>query len=219
MNVHEDVRSGNIYLYKLVCDNGGAPCVHRGVLSLAICKPGIRKVAEEGDWVIGFGGKSVPELQGRLIYVARITSVEADGGYYKDPLYRGRPDRVYRFTDPGYEHIASSRFHDAGDLTHDLGSPPKYQRARVLLSNTFAYFGGNKEPSIDDVKDIYEALPRNFTKNHMGQVRERLERCVVSVFEQFGLGKHGKPTQGDHSLKCHGSEPGDDVVTIPRCSR
>jgi hypothetical protein len=218
MNVHEDVRNGNIYLYKLVCDNGGAPCVHRGVLSLAICKPGIRKVAKEGDWIIGFGGKSVPELKGRLIYVARLTSVEVDGAYYKDPRYRGRPDRVYRVTDSGYQHIGSG-FHDRSDLPHDMGSPPKFERARVLLSDTFAYFGRNEETSIGDVKDIYDELPRNFTRNHMEQTRERLECFIVSVFEQFGPGEHGEPTQGDHSLKCHGGDQDDDdMVAIPRCS-
>lgn len=31
-----------IYFYKLTADNGGAPCVQDGLLSLAICKPMIR---------------------------------------------------------------------------------------------------------------------------------------------------------------------------------
>jgi hypothetical protein len=30
-----------IYFYKLTADNGGAPCVEDGLLSLAICKPAI----------------------------------------------------------------------------------------------------------------------------------------------------------------------------------
>jgi len=35
-----------IYFYKLTCDDGGAPCVQDGLLSLAICKPMIRSTAE-----------------------------------------------------------------------------------------------------------------------------------------------------------------------------
>jgi len=35
-----------LYLYKLVADGGGAPCVWRTLLSLAICKPKIRYHAE-----------------------------------------------------------------------------------------------------------------------------------------------------------------------------
>jgi hypothetical protein len=34
-----------IYIYKLTSDDGGAPCVRDGILSLAICKPWIRSVA------------------------------------------------------------------------------------------------------------------------------------------------------------------------------
>jgi hypothetical protein len=33
--------------YKLTADNGGAPCVRYGLLSLAICKPMIRKTARD----------------------------------------------------------------------------------------------------------------------------------------------------------------------------
>lgn len=212
-----DVREGDIYLYKLTCDNGGAPCVHHALLSLAICKPDIRKAANMGDWIIGFGGKSVPDLKDRLIYIAKVTSVEEDGAYYKDARYRGRPDRIYRFTNPGYEYIPRSRFHDKDDLAHDLGSPPHFERARVLLSDTFAYFGDNPGPALDGVRDIYEGLPRNFAKHHPPQARERLEAFIVSAFEQFGPGVHGKPTHGDSSMKCHSSE--DEIVTIPKCSR
>lgn len=32
----------DIYVYKMVADNGGAPCVTGNLLSLAICKPKIK---------------------------------------------------------------------------------------------------------------------------------------------------------------------------------
>jgi len=38
-----------IYFYKLTTDDGGAPCVQDGLLSLAICKPMIRGTAEVGQ--------------------------------------------------------------------------------------------------------------------------------------------------------------------------
>ena len=50
-----------IYVYKMVADNGGAPCVWRGLLSLAICKPEIRKGAQNGDLIFGFGGSHYNE--------------------------------------------------------------------------------------------------------------------------------------------------------------
>jgi hypothetical protein len=61
----------DIYVYKMVADNGGAPCVFRNLLSLAICKPKIRKSAKKGALIFGFGGK---DYQERLIYIAHVTS-------------------------------------------------------------------------------------------------------------------------------------------------
>jgi Nucleotide modification associated domain 2 len=56
VDLREQLRPGmsDIYFYKLTADNGGAPCVRHGLLSLAICKPMIRKTAEEGDLTFGF---------------------------------------------------------------------------------------------------------------------------------------------------------------------
>lgn len=216
-SIRDEVRTGNIYVYKLTCDNGGAPCIFRSELSLSICKPRIRMDAQVGDWIIGFGGKSKPDLRGRLIYIAKVTKVEADGDYYASEQYRKRPDCVYRRTESGYEYIPGSRYHEEEDLPHDLGSAPKYERARNLLSNSFAYFGAKQGPSLDGVLHIYEGLPRDFVKNHAPEIRGKLEDFIVSVFDQFGHGAHGRPTQRDTSAKCHLSE--DDEIVVPGCSR
>lgn len=217
MTVSKDaVRDGNIYVYKLTCDNGGAPCIYGRELSLSICKPRIRMDAQVGDWIVGFGGKSKPELRDRLIYIARITTAEANGEYYAKPEYRKRPDCVYRRTESGFEYVPGSRYHEPEDLQQDLGSSPAYERARNLLSDEFAYFGAKQGPSIESVRDIYDDLPRDFVKNHAPEVRRRLEDFIVSVFTQFGPGAHGRPTHGDTAAKCHDSE-GDDLV-VPRCS-
>ena len=39
-------KPNKIYVYKMTADTGGAPCVYQGILSLAICKPKIRRKAE-----------------------------------------------------------------------------------------------------------------------------------------------------------------------------
>jgi hypothetical protein len=41
------------YVYKLTVDDGGAPCTDGGLLTLAICKPGIRTHAGVGDFICG----------------------------------------------------------------------------------------------------------------------------------------------------------------------
>lgn len=207
-----------IYVYKLVVDNGGAPCIHGDVLSLSICKPRIRVDANMGDWVVGFGGKSSPKLRERLIYIAKVTEVAASGEYYRDAMYHSRPDCIYRATDAGYEYIEGSQYHSKEDLEHDLGVPHSYGRARSLLSKRFAYFGNNHAQSIASVSDIYHGLPRDYVKNHDADIRARLERFISDVIEQHGYGKHGEPTHLDFSAKCYTDEDPNDVL-VSQCKR
>ena len=48
-----------IYIYKLTTDNGGAPCIKDGTLSLAICKPAIRSTAVKDHIILGFAANSL----------------------------------------------------------------------------------------------------------------------------------------------------------------
>ena len=49
-----------LYSYTIPYDDGAAPNPYWGVLTLAICKPVIRRTAEIGDWVVGTGSKQSP---------------------------------------------------------------------------------------------------------------------------------------------------------------
>ncbi|EQD79030.1 hypothetical protein B1A_01955 [mine drainage metagenome] len=215
MNV-EIKDSENIYVYKLVADNGGAPCIHKGVLSLSICKPRIRQAAQEDDWIIGFGGKSVADLKGRLIYIAQVTKVLDHGDYYVSEEYRGRPDCIYKKFGNTYESVPND-FHDPEDLEHDLGASPGFDRARNLLSNRFVYFGRKGDSSIiKSVFDLYDDLPRNFVKNHPDQTRERFENFIKSIVSQYGFKVCDKPTHAEITAKCHESE--DEYQIYSRCN-
>lgn len=101
----------SIYVYKMTSDNGGAPCVHRGLLSLAICKPTIRKAAPIGSLIFGFGGK---DLGGRLIYSARVTGKLVDGCYYRAKCFHARPDCIYRDQNGQPIMAQNARYHTSG---------------------------------------------------------------------------------------------------------
>ena len=51
----------NIYAYIVPVDDGAAPNPYGGVCTLAICKPNLRKIAKQGDW-LGFGYKVTTNL-------------------------------------------------------------------------------------------------------------------------------------------------------------
>lgn len=219
MNHHNArIGPGNIYVYKMTCDNGGAPCVHRKLLSLAICKPRIRTGARVGDWIVGFGGASIPELREKLIYVAKVTAVERDGGYYKTARYSGRPDCIYEGAGNGYRYREGSKYHSADDLAHDLGSAPRFERAVTLLSEEFRYFGDAAErPLIGSIQEIYAMLPRDFRKNHDASVRNSLEAYIIEALDFPRSARAPKPIHGDKRMKC--STPDDeDFLLVGSCS-
>ena len=97
----------------MVCDNGGAPCVQGGLLSLAICKPKIRNCAEKGNLVLGFVGKTMARKgdnppNSALIYAARVTEIVPGKRYYDgSTIYSKRRDSIYRWDGRQFEHIDS----------------------------------------------------------------------------------------------------------------
>jgi hypothetical protein len=57
--------SERLFTYKVAHDGGSAPNPFHGLCTLAICKPAIRRVATEGDVIVGLGcGKD----EARIVY-------------------------------------------------------------------------------------------------------------------------------------------------------
>jgi len=198
-----------IFIYKLTTDNGAAPCIDDGLISLCICKPLIRQAAEKGDWIIGMGGKSVSELKDRLIYIMQVKAVVEGGDYYAPgSKYEKRPDCIYKWDETGNKFIwkKGAKYHSEKDLKHDLGSYPEYKRARCLVGHKFVYFGYNKGPDIVQITDIYNALPRGHKKNHDADIYDRLNCYIHWIMDEFGEGSHGNPTHSYKSKKCDGEE-------------
>ena len=127
----------DIYVYKMVADNGGAPCVFGSLLSLAICKPRIRKGAGKGSLVFGFGGKEYHE---RLLYIARVTDKLEGQDYYRLGDYARRPDCIYRSEEGSAIRKTSAKYHTKSDeRKRDVGL--HFENAYVLLSDDFRYLG------------------------------------------------------------------------------
>lgn len=66
-----------LFTYTIPIDDGAAPNPFGGMCTLAICKPGIRRVAKKGDWIAGLGSKYAPsgDLSARLVYAMRVEEV------------------------------------------------------------------------------------------------------------------------------------------------
>jgi len=81
-----------ILRYILQHDTSMAPCIDRGLVSLATCKPKIRASAKPGEWVVGF--RPSPAPRGIVVWAGRVAHNVAVGDYERQ--HRGRSDAVYR---------------------------------------------------------------------------------------------------------------------------
>lgn len=164
-----------VYVYKLVVDDGGAPCVQKGQLSLAICKPIIRKVARTGSWIFGFAADGLYQTHpgNRLIYVARVADRIDARQYYADGSgFSDRPDCIYRWADGKFLWKPGAAYHKNGQaLEHDLGTPEIcYDRGTILLSHYFRYFGQDgPSPALPELDRVVSLL-NHLTQGHRVKV-------------------------------------------------
>lgn len=86
-------------LYKMTVDDGGAPCVQDRMLTLAICKPTIRRVAPEGSVIIAFAGDCMGSdgyEDNSIVYAAVVSRGVDNLEYDSGRRYAYRLDCIYR---------------------------------------------------------------------------------------------------------------------------
>lgn len=143
------------YLYKLTSDRGGAPCAlppapgAEPLLTLAICKPAIRRTAQPGDRLLGITSHALAQTDGypllSVIYAAVVREgIDARAYCAGEGVFAHRPDCIYEFHQRNgtAAHNGRSRLHlGEAHLLKDLGRYPFYRNGRVLLAADFRYFG------------------------------------------------------------------------------
>ena len=152
--------SRRTYLYKLTSDRGGAPCAteplpgERPLLTLAICKPAIRRTAQPGDRILGITSHALAQTDGyplgAVIYAAIVAEgIEARDYFAPASPFTERPDCIYEFHQQlgRAAHRGLSALHqDERHQLRDLGRYPFYKNGRVLVCEEFRYFGAAAAP-------------------------------------------------------------------------
>lgn len=184
----------------MIVDNGGAPCVQDGLLSLAICKPQIRSTIDTNDFIIGFGSNV---LDNKLIYIAKITDKLLDGEYYKQEKYFYRDDCLYSFDGQQYSRRENKKYHIGNNTPTDEGNDI------VLLSNNYRYFGNkssnnykNKYPILTK---IINSLKQGHRLNHNTELFKELSQLIDETFSQKQLNIL-QPLNYNKSLNCSSIE-------------
>ena len=95
-------------------------------------------------------------------------------------------------------------------LEHDLGRYPEYQRANVLLSEDFRYFGiaGSAEykTRFSEVRRAVERLGRGHRVWHTPALRNEFLQMKDWVWDNYEEKKIGEPTSKPSRSACHRSK-------------
>jgi hypothetical protein len=200
----------NIFFYKLTTDDGGAPCIENRMLTLAICKPFIRKASREGDLIFGFAANNL-DRENHLIYAARVTEKIPGGVYYKDKVYTDRSDCIYEFKGEAYRWRRNAKYHGPANLTHDLGNRKEgYDRAIVICSDDFRYFGSSASAvyasKYPRIASAVRRLGQGHRVNHAAELTDQFNSYARVIWRQHRRKICGHPTSGPMKGIDHGGE-------------
>jgi hypothetical protein len=149
-----------LYIYVVDRDLGFAPNPFHGYCTLATCKPGIRKSASVGDWIMGVGGTRL-NATGRCVYLMKVNEIITFDEYWgnsrfrlKKPVRNGSlvmmvGDNIYHREGVNEPWIQEDSHHSNSDgTTNEVNLERDTKSINVLISSFFFYFG-SAAPNID----------------------------------------------------------------------
>jgi Nucleotide modification associated domain 2 len=178
-----------LFSYVVRHDTGLAPNPFWGVCTLALCKPGIRRAAREGDWIVGLGSKAARagDLSGRVVFAMRVTkkmSLEDYDAFARESLPEKIPvphasDLPSRFGDAQYDYRFGSPVQRPG--AHGPANRASDLSGRfALLSDDFAYFGRRAVPLPPSLRPIGQVR-----RGHRSAANDAYADAFVSWFRSL----------------------------------
>ncbi len=197
----ESLLALHIFSYVVTHDLGFAPNPFGGLLTLATCKPQIRKHACKGDYIVGTGSVTTVGND-RLVYAGQVAKVVPIDDYGKLPKYEvKRPstqghwwykcgDNIY-FKVNGRWKQRQNPHHGLDVMVHDLSG------RNVLVCKPFWYFG---EAAIDIPPDLRDIIKRG--PGHKRVKDETLVRRFLDWLASLPKGRNGMPAMSFHESRC-----------------
>ena len=187
-----------LYSYTVAVDTGFAPNPFHGFCTLACCKPGIRRTAQAGDYVVGIGPTG---LGNRVVYAMQVTETVEFDRYWHDKRFRiKRPDieagREKTAGDNIYHRGPSGAWQQARSLHSHENGQQNWQTTRtdtsgekVLIGGNFIYWGGDGPPLPSNLSGLIVGRAYKSTAN------EKYIPDFIEWFEgQRQRGCLGRPT-------------------------
>lgn len=131
-----------VWTYVISSDDGSAPNFEQPFVTLAICKPRIRRQARPGQLVLAFNGARLHPEPHSVRWAGIIREVIPLGAYWADRRFRNKrpdrssvPDNIYRPSRGDLEQVKNP-IHSAWNVTTDVGG------ANALVFDDCWYFDG-----------------------------------------------------------------------------
>ncbi len=121
---------------------------------MATCKPQIRRSAQIGDWIAGFGGKCTPVYE-KLVYIMHVSEKMTFDQYWNDIRFENKkPDflksLMYYYGDNIYHHdintgmwLQENSHHSNEEEINYINLNKDTGADAVLISDKYWYFGSN----------------------------------------------------------------------------
>lgn len=117
-----------VHTYVIATDAGSAPNYDSPFVTLAVCKPRIRRKAHVGDLVMAFAGKQVNPIEPHsVVWTGIVAEKMSFADYWSDRRFTGKkpnrsthPDNFYRPADGGLLWVEND-IHGPEATNHDTG--------------------------------------------------------------------------------------------------
>ncbi len=184
-----------LYSYVITHDYGFAPNPFGGKLTLATCKPKIRRNAKSGDhWIMGTGSKNSVGTN-KLIFAGKISSVISLEEYGSSDLYKikipnkngeswqKRGDNIYYKDENNCWLQRINPFHNQEHFDTDIAGE------NVIICEVFWYFG-----------ELAPIIPKEFISlikvgtGHKNNVKNSVKLEFIEWLQNFPKGIQGQPS-------------------------
>lgn len=216
-----------LFSYKMTHDTGFAPNPFGHTLTLATCKPQIRRSKKQGDWIAGFTSKALTGDrvgEERLIYLMQVGKKLHLRDYFGDPLFQDKTpnlgksgpvpkagDNIYRPLVPGafepghFEQVRNPNHWDTGaDAPSDDDLRRDVSGQYALIADEFYYFGAQ---AIVLPEAVRPALPGGQSAHGIQSSEALAARFISFIRSRYQPGRHGNPTQW----------PEDEFTSTSKC--
>ncbi len=203
----QNIKDHLLHTYKVAHDAGAAPQPGFGICTLAICKPVIRRCAQIGDIIVGFGCRpdsnrivycmQVDEILTWPQYVARCkTDAALNGKIPKNENDAG--DCIWlEERSESYEPLPSWSRHNSDNFQQDV-----LNGKNVLLAKKFWYFGKSDKYDVRLPKELATIIPN---RGHQNRKNEDCKESFIRFFNTLLNERHIAPgKQGTSAITPNG---------------